>query len=109
MLFDDLDLPDDPLVEDTMTDRQFDRLVRAFERECYADRVPVAIEEPFIATLGAHQIRGRIDAVFETLRDPDHDYQVVDWKTANSPADPLQLALYRYAWARSVRIDADSM
>ena len=105
MLFDDLDLPDDPLVEDTMTDRQFDRLVRAFERGCYADRVPVAIEEPFIATLGAHQIRGRIDAVFETLRDPDHDYQVVDWKTANSPADPLQLALYRYAWARSVRID----
>ncbi len=87
------------------------RLTAAFERGRYADRVPLCVEEPFILVLGDQQIRGRIDAVFATPEDPDHDYQVVDWKTSNRPADPLQLALYRLAWARSVgvptqRVDA---
>lgn len=57
----------------------------------------MCIEEPFILTIGAQQVRGRIDAVFATPEDDSHDYQVVDWKTSNAPADPLQLSIYRLA------------
>ena len=40
--------------------------------------------------------RGRIDAVYET----DEGFLVVDWKTNRKhDADPLQLAIYRVAWA----------
>ena len=113
-LFDDLDLEveEDPQrLDPSSADRQFARLVASFERGKYADRVPLVIEEAFIATIAGHQVRGRIDAVFRTPDDPDHDYQVVDWKTSSLPADPLQLAIYRYAWAASVglpleRVDA---
>ena len=65
------------------------------------------IEEPFILTIGAQQVRGRIDAVFATPEDDSHDYQVVDWKTSNAPADPLQLSIYRLAWARSLQLPLD--
>ena len=44
------------------------------------------------------QIRGRIDAVFPS-EEPDFDYQVVDWKTFDSPGEPMQLSLYRAAWS----------
>ena len=40
---------------------------------------------------------GRIDAVYE-LR--GGRWLVVDWKTGREAADPLQLAVYRLAWAR---------
>lgn len=41
-------------------------------------------------------IRGRIDAVYRT----GDTYEIVDWKTArHRTADPLQLAVYRLAWA----------
>ena len=44
-------------------------------------------------------VRGRIDAVYEDAADGD-GFLVVDWKTNRQPdADPLQLALYRLAWA----------
>lgn len=83
------------------SDRQLARLIASFDQGKYAQRVPLVIEEAFIATIADHQVRGRIDAVFATPDDPDHDFQVVDWKTSNQPADPLQLAIYRYAWAAS--------
>jgi DNA helicase-2/ATP-dependent DNA helicase PcrA len=51
-------------------------------------------------------VRGRIDAVFEI----DGEDWVVDWKTgASRGADPLQLALYRAAWARQQGIDPTSV
>jgi DNA helicase-2/ATP-dependent DNA helicase PcrA len=41
-------------------------------------------------------IRGRIDAVYATAT----GFEVIDWKTsATESADPLQLAVYRLAWA----------
>jgi DNA helicase-2/ATP-dependent DNA helicase PcrA len=37
---------------------------------------------------------------------PDgYDALVVDWKTGSSPPDPLQLALYRLAWAELHDLD----
>jgi DNA helicase-2/ATP-dependent DNA helicase PcrA len=45
-------------------------------------------------------LRGRIDAVYRTAE----GYQVVDWKTGRRSADPLQLAVYRLAWAAIVGV-----
>ncbi|BBH16464.1 ATP-dependent DNA helicase [Nocardioides baekrokdamisoli] len=70
-------------------------LIEAFEAGPFADRAPEAVEQPFALPLGGHVVRGRIDAVY---RDGD-GYLVVDWKTGEQPADPLQLAVYRIAWA----------
>lgn len=83
------------------------RLREGFESGPYADRVPVAVETPFILTVGEVQIRGRIDAVFMTEQDPDHSYRVVDWKTSETSPDPLQLSIYRLAWARAQGVEVD--
>ena len=72
-------------------------LVKAFENGAFADRVPHAVEPPFALVLAGQVVRGRIDAVY--LED-DGSYLLVDWKTNRSEsADPLQLAIYRTAWA----------
>ncbi len=77
-------------------------LVARFEEGPFGARVPAAIEAPFALVLdlsggGRQVVRGRIDAVYD---EPDGSVLVVDWKTvAHQDADPLQLALYRLAWA----------
>lgn len=101
---DDPAAADDPSTDASAADLLLRRLTTRFERGRYARRTPLCVEEPFILMLGDQQVRGRIDAVFATSGDADHDYQVVDWKTANTPADPLQLSLYRLAWARSEQL-----
>ncbi len=82
------------------------RLIRAFETGQFAHRVPIGVEVPFVTSFHGHLLRGRIDAVYEWGQ--PWDFLVVDWKTSNSPADPLQLAIYRWAWAedRGVPIEA---
>ncbi|HSJ20078.1 MAG TPA: PD-(D/E)XK nuclease family protein, partial [Nocardioidaceae bacterium] len=51
---------------------------------------------PFALVLGGQVVRGRIDAVYQTPT----GFLVVDWKTSRRQiADPLQLAIYRLAWA----------
>jgi DNA helicase-2/ATP-dependent DNA helicase PcrA len=79
-------------------------LVARFEAGAFADRVPVAVEPPFALVLGGQVVRGRIDAVYDDRgpgeRDRPARYLLVDWKTNRAQtADPLQLALYRVAWA----------
>ncbi|MFT4166222.1 MAG: ATP-dependent DNA helicase [Microlunatus sp.] len=69
----------------------------------YGSRVPYAVEAPVTLMLGGTLVRGRIDAIYD-LRGPEsdrpYDFQVVDWKTGQAEAaDPLQLAIYRQAWA----------
>jgi DNA helicase-2/ATP-dependent DNA helicase PcrA len=82
-------------------DADLTALTKAFEEGPFADRVPVAIEAPFSLVLGDGDdprlvVRGRIDAVY----DDGEDFLVVDWKTSRShTADPVQLAIYRVAWA----------
>lgn len=71
-------------------------LKEAFARTAYADRVPYQVEAPFELLLAGRVIRGRIDAVY---RDGE-GFEIVDWKTGRRRvADPLQLAIYRLAWA----------
>ena len=56
----------------------------------------MAVEPAFALVLGGQVVRGRIDAVYA-----DGDgFLLVDWKTNRAQtADPLQLAVYRLAWA----------
>jgi DNA helicase-2/ATP-dependent DNA helicase PcrA len=74
-----------------------DDLIDRFEKGPFSDRVPLAIEPSFALVLRGQVVRGRIDAVY---READGGYLVVDWKTnRTASADPLQLAVYRVAWA----------
>lgn len=77
-------------------ERELAALKEAFGRTEYADRTPHEVEAPFQLLLAGRVIRGRIDAVY---RDGD-GFEIVDWKTGRRrQADPLQLAIYRLAWA----------
>jgi DNA helicase-2/ATP-dependent DNA helicase PcrA len=77
-------------------DTDLQTLIDKFNAGPFADRTPFAVEPPFALVLAGQVIRGRIDAVYETGR----GFLVVDWKTnREQTADPLQLAIYRVAWA----------
>ncbi|MFB6874303.1 UvrD-helicase domain-containing protein [Streptomyces sp. NPDC056323] len=77
-------------------ERDLAALKEAFERTPYARRTPYRVETPFQITLAGRIVRGRIDAVYRT----GDTYEIVDWKTTRTnTADPLQLAIYRLAWA----------
>ncbi len=72
-------------------------LIATFEAGPFGDRVPHAVEPAFALVLAGQVVRGRIDAVYA---EPDDHWLVVDWKTnQRQDADPLQLAIYRVAWA----------
>lgn len=84
----------------------FAELVAAFEAGRFAHRQPLGVEVPFLLYWGGHVLRGRIDAVHEWDGDR-FDHVVVDWKTSNRAADPLQLAVYRQAWAQARGLDPE--
>ncbi|HET6651248.1 MAG TPA: ATP-dependent DNA helicase, partial [Nocardioides sp.] len=105
LLLDPDDLPGrgDAEIDD---DADLQELVERFEAGAFADRVPEAIEPPFALVLAGQVVRGRIDAVYTEQVDGDDGYLVVDWKTnREQTADPLQLALYRVAWAELKGVD----
>ncbi len=82
---------------DIADEDDLDTVIAAFESGPFADRVPHAVEATFALVLDGQVVRGRIDAVYE---EPDGEFLVVDWKTnRHEDADPLQLGLYRLAWA----------
>ena len=62
--------------------------------------MPHQVEAPFALVLAGQVVRGRIDAVYAETGRRATATCVVDWKTNRSAtADPLQLAIYRLAWA----------
>jgi DNA helicase-2/ATP-dependent DNA helicase PcrA len=71
-----------------------ERLRQAFLSSAYADRTPLFAERAFLLRVGDFAVGGRIDAIFG---EPDGPWEVVDWKTGVSEADPLQLELYGLA------------
>lgn len=100
-LLDPTDLPGQADA-DIESDDELRTLTELFAEGPYGELVPRWIEVPFSIMLGGQQIVGRIDAVYET---PD-GFDVVDWKTNRSVnADPLQLAIYRLAWAELRGVD----
>ncbi|WP_435251099.1 UvrD-helicase domain-containing protein [Streptomyces tendae] len=77
----------------------------AFERTEYARRTPFRVEAPFQLSLAGRVVRGRIDAVYKEGDGDTATYEIVDWKTNRAAtADPLQLALYRIAWAEQQHV-----
>ncbi|MFD7319866.1 UvrD-helicase domain-containing protein [Streptomyces sp. NPDC059875] len=89
-------------------ERDLDALKDAFALTPYAHRTPYRVEVPVHLSLAGRVVRGRIDAVY---RDPDTGaYEIVDWKTSHlRTADPLQLAIYRLAWAEQHGLDPDEV
>ncbi|WP_189953709.1 ATP-dependent DNA helicase [Streptomyces alanosinicus] len=85
-------------------------LKEAFERSEYARRTPYRVEAPFQLSLAGRVVRGRIDAVYKHGDGDGATYEIVDWKTGRArTADPLQLAVYRLAWAEQQGVPAESV
>ncbi|MEU8519187.1 ATP-dependent DNA helicase [Streptomyces sp. NPDC048577] len=89
-------------------ERDLDALKDAFALTPYAHRTPYRVEVPVHLTLAGRVVRGRIDAVY---RDAETGaFEIVDWKTSHlRTADPLQLALYRLAWAERHGLAAEDV
>ena len=96
-------------------EKDLERLKEAFLRSPYAGRTPYRVEAPFQLLLAGRVVRGRIDAVYRE-RDGGSGsprpwrYEVVDWKThREETADPLQLAIYRLAWAERMGVEPEQV
>ncbi|MFD6533039.1 UvrD-helicase domain-containing protein [Streptomyces sp. NPDC060184] len=102
------ELPGGPDTDaDIADERELAELKEAFERTEYARRTPYRVETPFQISLAGRTVRGRIDAVY---RADDGSHEIVDWKTSrHRAADPLQLAVYRLAWAELHDLPLDSV
>ncbi|MEU6401335.1 UvrD-helicase domain-containing protein [Streptomyces sp. NPDC046985] len=107
-----LDAEEPPGADDAeiADERDLEALKEAFERSEYARRTPYRVEAPFQIEIAGRVVRGRIDAVYkiDAVSKEDGDdgagagtaYEIVDWKTGRErSADPLQIAVYRLAWA----------
>ncbi|MFH8794486.1 UvrD-helicase domain-containing protein [Streptomyces sp. NPDC017941] len=91
-------------------ERDLEALKEAFERTEYARRTPHRVELPFQLAVAGRVIRGRMDAVYKDGDGDDTTYEIVDWKTGRTQnADPLQLAVYRLAWAEQHGIPPESV
>jgi DNA helicase-2/ATP-dependent DNA helicase PcrA len=106
-------IPDDELAgaaDALVPDRALQALQESFEALDYAHVCPVALEEPFVLQVGSKLVRGRIDAVFPLPAGSPWKWEVVDWKTSGAQrCDPIQLALYRLAWARIRGVPVDDV
>ncbi|MDI3389248.1 ATP-dependent DNA helicase [Streptomyces sp. B-S-A8] len=96
-------------------ERDLETLKEAFEHTPYAYRTPYRVEAPFQLAIAGRVIRGRIDAVYRADGSGPGDgaatsYEIVDWKTGHGgAADPLQLAIYRLAWAEQHGLPAEAV
>ncbi|UNZ17431.1 ATP-dependent DNA helicase [Streptomyces sp. 891-h] len=92
-------------------ERDLAALKEAFERTPYAQRTPYRVEAPFQLVLAGRVVRGRIDAVYrDRAADGSVTFDILDWKTGRGRnADPLQLAVYRLAWAEQEGVPLSSV
>ncbi|MEE1666498.1 ATP-dependent DNA helicase [Streptomyces sp. WAC07094] len=91
-------------------ERDLEALKDAFERTPYAHRTPYRVESPFQLAIAGRVVRGRIDAVYRTDDGDTAGYEIVDWKTGRGrTGDPLQLALYRLAWAEQQGVPPEAV
>jgi DNA helicase-2/ATP-dependent DNA helicase PcrA len=89
-----------------VSDDELARLQEKFLADGWADRRPVAVEQPFELVVGRRLIRGRIDAIYPA---DSGRFDVIDFKTGAVPSDfaaaSLQLSVYRLAWADLAGVD----
>ncbi|MDQ4086272.1 MAG: PD-(D/E)XK nuclease family protein, partial [Actinomycetota bacterium] len=104
-LLDPVDIPG-AADEGIDSDEDLRALCQAFADGPFGERVPHQVEAPFALVLAGEVIRGRIDAVYAE----GDGYHVVDWKTNHEQtADPLQLGIYRLAWAELAGVPPESV
>jgi DNA helicase II / ATP-dependent DNA helicase PcrA len=110
-----LDLDDLPNRADSGThdEQELRELCEAFAAGRFGSMVPYAIEAPFSIWIAGRLVRGRIDAVYQQptpSQSGSARFQVVDWKTGRTDAaDPLQLAIYRLAWAEAYGLPVEEI
>ncbi|WP_053671640.1 ATP-dependent DNA helicase [Streptomyces sp. NRRL B-1140] len=91
-------------------EQDLEALKDAFERTPYAHRTPYRVEAPVQLEIAGRIVRGRIDAVYKQGTEDEATYEIVDWKTSRTrTADPLQLAVYRLAWAEQRGVPPESV
>ncbi|MFJ8820520.1 UvrD-helicase domain-containing protein [Streptomyces sp. NPDC102467] len=91
-------------------EQDLEALKEAFEHTSYAHRAPYRVELPFQMAVAGRVVRGRIDAVYKTGDGDAVTYEIVDWKTGHQQTgDPLQLAVYRLAWAELQGVPLESV
>ena len=93
-----------------LDDDELSMLQQRFRDAGWAERRPVAVEQPFELVVGGRLVRGRIDAVYPSA---DGGYDVIDYKTGSVPrefaAASLQLSVYRLAWADLTGVDPSAV
>ncbi len=92
--------------DDLDSDADLEALQEAFLASAWANRKPHAVEARFSLPLAGRIVNGYIDAVYDL---GGGRWQVVDWKTGKEGADPVQLAVYRLAWARLQGVDPEAV
>jgi len=86
-------------------DHELAELIAGYRSTPYARMVPAATEVEVALRVSGLVVRAVVDAVYHH---PDGTWEVVDWKTnRQQTADPLQLSIYRLAWAQQVGVRAD--
>ncbi|WP_055527081.1 ATP-dependent DNA helicase [Streptomyces graminilatus] len=91
-------------------ERDLQTLKDAFEHTVYAHRTPYRVEAPFQLDIAGRVVRGRIDAVYKEGDGAESTYEIIDWKTHRAhTADPLQLAVYRLAWAEQQGVPLEAV
>jgi len=89
-------------LEGTMDSATLQKFRDTFELSEWGRTAAAKIEEPFAIRLAGRLIRGRIDAIYSRVQDGRTIWTLVDWKTNRAAtADPLQLSIYRLAWAQA--------
>lgn len=94
-------------IADGQPETELRELCQAFAEGRFGEVLPAECEYPFSLMVGNEVIRGRIDAAYgpSPVTPAGYDALVVDWKTGSLPSDPLQLSLYRLAWAELHDLD----
>ncbi len=91
--------------EESLTDSELKALKEAWLASKWAKRKPLEVEFPFEVVIDGTLLRGRIDAIYQDLDDPER-IEVVDWKTGKAKSGEdlaeaaIQLAAYRLAVAK---------
>ena len=94
-LWDPYDLPGGQ-AEQNLSEVELKEMQENFQASIWAQLKPLEVEWDFDIKIANRFIKGRIDAIFEI----ENKIFIIDWKTGKKEnSDPLQLAIYRQAWA----------
>ncbi|MDX6322378.1 MAG: ATP-dependent helicase UvrD/PcrA [Propionibacteriaceae bacterium] len=112
-LIDPDDLPDRADAGST-DEAELRELCERFAAGQFGRTIPYALEAPVSLLVAGRLVRGRIDAVYDLRSGGAADadgylYRVLDWKTTHGTADPLQLSIYRLAWAEVCGVELDQV